>query len=89
MTDLRDYKTYLVTLEITIGSYEKHTHTLVEAANADDAHARAFELEQHDDSAEWDYDMEAFVDCNGEMAYRVCSCVEVPWKDATVLRKYL
>lgn len=80
---------YLVTLEIIIGEYEKHIDHLVEAESVEEAHTRAFEMEQHCDSAEWNEDMEAFMDCNDEMAYRVIKCVLVPWDDAVILRKYL
>jgi len=82
-------KTWLVKLEMIIGEYEKNARHLVEADTAEQAHAEAFAMEQHCDDAEWDDDMEAFMDDQGGMAYRVWSCVEVPWDDAVVLRKYL
>jgi len=88
MSDLRDKKTYLVVLEITIGEYEKHIRHLIEADNEVEAEHMAYENEQHCDSAEYDDELDAFVDDGGGMMYRACRITEVPWQDAVVLRKY-
>lgn len=87
--DLRNKKAYMVTLEMQIGEYSKDSKHLVEAYDEDEAEKAAYASEQHEDDAEWDEDLQAFVDCNGEMIYRVVEVNEVPWEDAVVLRKYL
>lgn len=82
-------KSWLVKLEMTIGEYEKISRHLVEAETEEEATNEAYAMEQHCDSAEWNEDLEVFEDDHGGMAYRAYSCVEVPWDDAVVLRKYL
>lgn len=82
-------KSWLVKLTMIIGDKEKISRQLVEAETEEEAHAQAYAMEQHCDDAEWDDDLEAFVDDGGGMSYRVHSCVEVPWDDAVTLRKYL
>lgn len=84
-----DTKYWLVKLRMVIGEYEKTSKHLVEAETAEEAGNTAFSYEQHCDSAEWDDDLEAFMDDGGGMSYRVSSCTEVPWDDAVTLRKYL
>jgi len=82
-------KIWFVKLELIIGRYEKISKHLVEADDEAQAHTEAYAMEQHCDSAEMNEDTGYFEDDNGGMAYCVYHCVEVPWDDAVVLRKYL
>lgn len=81
--------TYLVTLRIFAGEYEKTARHIVEAETEADAITRAFTCEQHDDDGEYDANANAFIDCGGEFAYRAEKVALIPWDDAVTLRKYL
>jgi len=80
-------KFWLVKLRLFIDGYEKISKRLVEADDEGAAIEQAYRDESHNKAAEWSDEWQSFVD--GDMAYRAEGCVEVPWDDAVVLRKYL
>lgn len=79
-------KKYLVKLRLILGEYEKHTTHLIEAEDGEQASEQALADESHNDDAGYQDDGHWWDD---GYVYRVDDCVEVPWDDAVVLRKYL
>ena len=84
-------KFWLVKLRLFLGEYEKTTKHLVEADDNEAAIVQAYRDESHRDDAgeDWESILDDWEDDLGGMTYRAKSCVEVPWDDAVVLRKYL
>lgn len=78
--------TYVVTLDLQIGEYEKQSITLVEALNSESACEIALENECHGDH---EMEGEYMIDMSGEMSYCVSTCTEVSIEHAKVLKEYL
>lgn len=70
-------KTFLVTLELTIGEYEKNGHWLVEAPDEYLAGSFALACESHGNAKYEDDDRQSLNDLFGEMHYSVDNVVEV------------
>lgn len=83
--------TYLVTLKLIIGAYEKHSKILVEAENPELAGGYALRAECHcdiSDGAEL-IGTDAIEDCNGEMHYSIYEIKEIASEDIPTVKKYL
>lgn len=83
--------TYIVTIRVRNGDYEKHITTLRTAHNGFEAQQDALASQCHyeiGDGAEW-VDDGAVEDCHGEFIYEAYKCYPVDKKDVATLRKYL
>ncbi len=90
----KNYKTYVVTVEIRSGDHEKHNSKLVHAPDSETAWHYACYAESHNpDELQWNRDSwDKHQWCNEpdwSFAYRVGGVEEVPADEVPVLRKHL
>ena len=79
---------YLVTLELTLGEYEKHTQYLVAAPDEDKAKTYALALEAHG-PARYDTDTCILWDAGEQFAYVASDIDKVKPAHLGVLKQYL
>lgn len=79
---------YFVTLELTLGEFEKYTSTIVTAENAEEAKRVALEGECHERPI-FNEEQDACEDGTTGMRYEIISCRLIPQEDLAVLRKYI
>ena len=78
---------YFVTLELTLGEFEKYTSTIVTAENEEEAKRVALEGECHERPIfKW---QDACEDGATGMIYEVFECRLILQEDLAVLRKYI
>ena len=81
---------YLVVLNLSIGLYEKVTHTIIQAPDEYEAGTYALYAESHDtDNIDWDSDLQSAHDLSGEMYYSVDSAELIRKDELAILKKYL
>ena len=79
-------KTFLVTLLLRLGEYEKLSVSLIAAEDSDSAELKALEDESHNTDAGFD-ESEDWWDDN--FVYEIHSCKEVSVEDLPIIKKYM
>jgi hypothetical protein len=81
--------TYLVTIKIQSGEYEKNSQSLIGADTPEEAGRYALEGECHSDEDNQEWEADGVSDLGGEFFYSVYSCQLVEPEDVPVLVKYM